>query len=79
MEMTFNIFLWQRGDFYFSERALSPKDRPVEVSMNIDACILDGARKGDEWRRCRAVFPGDLMTVFRMVALQPPGSWGEGR
>ena len=63
LEMIFNIFLWQTGDFHFSERTLSPKDRRVEVNMDIDACILEGARKMDEWKRCRAVLPSDLMTV----------------
>ena len=75
MEMIFNIFLWQTGKFHFDEKKFSRKDRRIQIEIDIDHCIFEGARRVDEWKRCRAVFPSDR--IFFIWGDNDPGDFDD--
>ena len=64
-ETIYDIFLWEGGKFIYSEglTGLSDNDR-LETAIPIEQVIFEGARRVDEWREFRKIFPSDDV-VFR--------------
>lgn len=56
-----DLFLWQRGVFYFEEGA--PGRRTLEVAIDSSELVLEGTRWMDEWERLRKVLVDDAVTV----------------
>lgn len=71
MEMLFTLFLWKDGDFTFGEETLGAGKKRVEIRVDSESCILECARRVDEWKRCRAVFPHDRLVVSRTEKKAP--------
>ncbi|MFC2174098.1 DUF4388 domain-containing protein [Acidobacteriota bacterium] len=63
METVFELFLWEQGNFSFYEEDLKVLNLPFQVKMDVDYCILEGARRSDEWKRFKDVFPDDRMIL----------------
>lgn len=55
-ETIYDCFLWSDGEFIFEDGVL-PEDIPVSLPLDLTGVILEGARRTDEWRRIREVFP----------------------
>lgn len=53
----FDIFLWEEADFQFLDNILpTMKFKPLELS--VDALIMEGVRRKDEWERMISSIPG---------------------
>lgn len=71
MEMLFTLFLWKDGEFTFNDRTLGAGKKRVDLRVDPENCILECARRVDEWKRYRAVFPHDRLAVARTERKAP--------
>jgi tetratricopeptide (TPR) repeat protein len=63
-ESIYDCFLWSDGEFKFLDDQL-PNEIAVLVAENLTSIVLEGARRADEWRRIREVFPS-LQITFKV-------------
>jgi hypothetical protein len=69
-ETIYDLFLWEEGNFRFQEEEFSDKDMRIQVALDVDHCIFEGARRYDEWARIRKIFPNDRI-VFALNGPRP--------
>jgi hypothetical protein len=55
-ESIYELFLWQEGDFRFLENIL-PAKKFQPLNLPVEAVILEGARRKDEWERVHDLIP----------------------
>jgi hypothetical protein len=60
-ETIFNVFLWREGQFEFKDGD-PPVDVPVHLDLTVQAVVMEGIRRVDEWERIRTVFPSRRAT-----------------
>lgn len=63
VESIYDCFLWTEGDFAFSGAV--PDKIAAPTPLNIDALILEGMRRTDEWKRIRETFRSRFTTFKR--------------
>lgn len=52
----YDIFLWEEGDFQFLDNVL-PTMKFEPLNLSVDALIMEGVRRKDEWERMRQSIP----------------------
>jgi hypothetical protein len=72
VETIFDLFLWTKGKFQFHPGAFSKKHLRIQIRLDIDFCLKEGARRMKEWRRFREVFPSDHMVLSLGEKKLPP-------
>ncbi|MBX3147592.1 MAG: DUF4388 domain-containing protein [Gemmatimonadales bacterium] len=73
-EVVFTMLGWSEGYFVFEEAAAETIPREADVRISVEALLLEGARRIDEWSRIRARVP-HLGVIPRITAL-PEGEPG---
>ncbi|HSM13752.1 MAG TPA: DUF4388 domain-containing protein [Thermoanaerobaculia bacterium] len=77
-EGIFDVFTWPEGDFNFLDKKLPENASMVPISLDVDAIILEGGQRFDEWKQVRAAIPGPHCVPVRVGAFvqdgNPPGS-----
>lgn len=65
-ETIYDIFLWEDGKFIYQEglSGLAAHDR-LDTAIPIDQVIFEGARRVDEWKEFRKLFPTDNVVFKR--------------
>lgn len=72
-DLTLDVFLWDRGLFFF-EAGEAPKEDIVPEPVDSLFVAMEGSRWLDEYRRIRRVFPHDEVVLARRPgAVEPPG------
>ena len=73
-ESIYELFLWEEGDFRFLENIL-PAKKFQPLNLPVEAVILEGVRRKDEWARCQDVVPDPswIPTVVRPVDVEQLG------
>jgi len=79
-EVVFEVMSWNEGYFSFGEGAVSDVPTEVAVRIPVEALLMEGARRIDEWSRIESRVPH--LGVVATVAPPPPppssASPGEG-
>jgi len=70
METIFDIFLWREGVFHFHDEQLSYSGLHIQIEMDVDSCVFEGARRYDEYMRCRKLLPHNGIR-FKRTELVP--------
>jgi hypothetical protein len=63
-ETIYELFLWPDGRFEFKEGEL-PRNLVFQVSLSVQAVVLEGIKRVDDWERIRKVFPSPDTTFTR--------------
>lgn len=71
-EAVFYLFTWSQGSFYF-EGGQHPPNGAMQVSINPENLLLEGARRIDEWSLIEKRIPS-LDVVFRLDPARLPDS-----
>lgn len=66
-EILYDSFNWEEGAFHFQDTVSLP-EHAVTISVDLTNLIMEGARRIDEWDRCRQLLP-DEKAVFRVVSV----------
>jgi tetratricopeptide (TPR) repeat protein len=64
-EVIYDLFLWEDGYFHFSSSPYNINEL-ILINISINALLIEGIRRKDEWRRIRSVFPNNgVVLSFR--------------
>ena len=74
-EVVFEVMSWNEGYFSFAEEAESRVPTEVTVRIPVEALLMEGARRIDEWSRIENRIPH--VGVVPSLAPPPEGSGGE--
>ena len=70
-ESVYSIFTWPKGDFEFLAGKL-PDFKMIPLDLNINALILEGVQRADDWERIRAAIPSNQMVPVVVARLETP-------
>src|SRR6266852_4509271 len=73
-EVVFEVMSWNEGYFSFAEEAESKVPTEVTVRIPVEALMMEGARRIDEWSRIESRIPH----VGVIPSLAPPPESGSG-
>lgn len=76
-EVVFEVMSWNEGYFSFGEGAVSDVPTEVAVRIPVEALLMEGARRIDEWSRIESRIP-HLGVVATLAPPPPSASPGEG-
>jgi len=62
-EVIYDLFLWEEGDFNFTTAPEYDAEQLCLININVNSVIFEGVRRKDEWKRIRAVFPSNNVTL----------------
>ena len=62
-EVIYDLFLWEEGNFNFTTASEYDADQLCLININVNSVIFEGVRRKDEWKRIRAVFPSNNVTL----------------
>ncbi len=73
-ESIYELFLWKEGDFRFLENIM-PTKKLQPLNLPVEAVILEGVRRKDEWERLSEAIPDPtwIPTVVRAMDVQDLG------
>ena len=72
-EAVYHVFTWNKGTFQF-QPDVKPEDHVMRVSISIDALLMEGARRVDEWSLMeRKISSMDLIFVLERDPLKEEG------
>src|SRR5467141_174890 len=74
-EVVFEVMSWNEGYFSFSEGPISDVPAEIAVRIPVEALLMEGARRIDEWSRIEGRIPH--LGVVASLAPPPPGGGGE--
>ena len=74
-EVVFEVMSWNEGYFSFAEEAESKVPTEVTVRIPVEALLMEGARRIDEWSRIESRIPH--VGVVPSLAPPPEGGGGE--
>lgn len=63
-EAVYHLFTWNHGTFYF-EAGQQPEKEPIQVSIDPESLLLEGARRIDEWSQIEKKIPS-FELIFTM-------------
>ncbi len=64
-EVIYDLFLWEDGYFHFSSAKYN-LDELIQIKVDMNALLLEGIRRKDEWKRIRSAFPNnDIVLSLR--------------
>lgn len=76
-EVIFDLFLWEDGLFHFTDNGYNIEDL-VTINVDPNSILFEGARRKDEWKRIREVFPNNNVKLaikkgvdLKQVSLTP--------
>ncbi len=72
-ESVYEIFTWQEGEFRFVDGELAA-DRLIPLRFNVNALVLEGSRRADEWHSIRARIPSKDCVVVSTRPLTSSGA-----
>lgn len=72
----YEIFFWEQGDFRLLDGDL-PEQVMIPISLDVQALILEGVRRVDEWHRIRALIPDEQAIPVAMCDLLDEPSLSE--
>jgi tetratricopeptide (TPR) repeat protein len=70
-ESVYEIFTWPEGDFQFLDGQL-PQFTMIPLQLNINALLLEGVQRADEWARIRLAIPSNQVVPVAVAALEAP-------
>ncbi len=70
-EIIFGLFEWSRGNFRFEADHVPPKDA-TKIEMNIQAVLLEGARRQDALDRIRSAFRSPDLVLHKTERAPDP-------
>jgi tetratricopeptide (TPR) repeat protein len=62
-EVIYDLFLWEEGNFNFTTASEYDADQLCLINIDVNSVIFEGVRRKDEWKRIRAVFPSNNVTL----------------
>ena len=72
-EAVYHVFQWNQGTFQFQPE-VAPEDHVMRVSISIDALLMEGARRVDEWSLIeKKISSMDLIFALERDPLQEEG------
>jgi hypothetical protein len=74
-EVVFEVMSWNEGYFSFNEGPVSEVPNETMVRIPVEALLMEGARRIDEWSRIEGRIPH--LGVVASLAPPPPGGGGE--
>ncbi len=74
-EVVFEVMSWNEGYFSFSEGPITDVPNEIAVRIPVEALLMEGARRIDEWSRIEGRIPH--LGVVASLAPPPPGGGGE--
>jgi hypothetical protein len=74
-EVVFEVMSWNEGYFSFSEGPITHVPTEIAVRIPVEALLMEGARRIDEWSRIEGRIPH--LGVVASLAPLPPGGGGE--
>jgi hypothetical protein len=74
-EVVFEVMSWNEGYFSFNEQAVSKVPTELTVRIPVEALLMEGARRIDEWSRIENRIPH--VGVVPSLAPPPEGGGGE--
>jgi hypothetical protein len=74
-EVVFEVMSWNEGYFSFSEGPITHVPTEIAVRIPVEALLMEGARRIDEWSRIEGRIPH--LGVVASLAPPPPGGGGE--
>ena len=74
-EVVFEVMSWNEGYFSFNEERISDVPTEIMVRIPVEALLMEGARRIDEWSRIEGRIPH--LGVVASLAPPPPGGDGE--
>ena len=74
-EVVFEVMSWNEGYFSFNEGPISEVPTEILVRIPVEALLMEGARRIDEWSRIEGRIPH--LGVVASLAPPPPGGGGE--
>jgi Domain of unknown function (DUF4388) len=72
MEILYELFLWEQGDFQF-EDGVSPPPTATRIEIKPTRLVMEGVYRMDEWRRYREVLPSDRVVLGLLPGRSPSG------
>src|SRR3989442_1042919 len=73
-EVVFEVMSWNEGYFSFNEGPISDVPTEISVRIPVEALLMEGARRIDEWSRIEGRIPH--LGVVASRAPPPPGGGG---
>lgn len=70
-ESVYSIFTWPEGEFQFHDGEL-PNFKMIPLNLNLNALILEGVQRADDWNRVRAAIPSTKAIAVSVGELQAP-------
>ena len=74
-EVVFEVMSWNEGYFSFNEGPISDVPSEIAVRIPVEALLMEGARRIDEWSRIEGRIPH--LGVVASLAPPPPDGGGE--
>ncbi len=74
-EVVFEITSWTEGHFSFSEGSLDAVPEDAQVRIRVEALLMEGARRIDEWARIEKRIPH--LGIVPALAPSPEGNEGQ--
>jgi len=69
----YELFLWESGEFTFSEGELEPGLVPLRLRLTWESLVMEGARRSDELGRIRTRIPNDSVRFLIQRERFPAG------
>jgi hypothetical protein len=69
LEIVYDLFTWNEGDFHFEQNSLPTHDR-ITVPLNLDNVILEGSRRIQEFDKLQDELP-DLSKIALKITDKP--------
>lgn len=69
LDIVYDLFTWDEGNFYFEQDALPKSDR-ITIPLNLDNVILEGSRRIEKFNELKEELP-DLATIALKITDKP--------
>ena len=69
LDIVYDLFTWDEGDFYFEQDSLPANDR-ITIPLNLDNVILEGSRRIEQNKELEQELP-DLSTIALKITDKP--------
>jgi hypothetical protein len=70
-ESVYAIFTWSEGEFNFLDGEV-PDSGIIPLKLNINALVLEGVQRADDWKRFRQAIPSNKIIPVTVAALEAP-------
>ena len=70
-ESVYAVFTWPEGEFQFLDGEL-PEFKIIPLNLNINALVLEGVQRADDWKRIRTAIPSSQVIPVTIEELDSP-------